>query len=358
MRACVRSQLFSYVWLFVTPWTVARQAPLSVEFPRQEYWSGLPFPPPGNLPNAGIELVSPALAGGLRDEGGYNGRLAVAWRGNRLFIHQEVWILIKIYRFFPKGALFVLTSYVHLKWLSRDPWSELMISLEQGSSETDSQLLSGLSSRPWGLPWEDTWLDFLLFICIRAGGHCNCICFISYTIYRKIIKQQERTEVRICKNDTERFRLAVEIRKNQKGPLQGLAQRYETGLHFSQWLSFLEPIFFKRFLLQNRSSIISIKTMLWLHSRYYTLSLSSLRVIIKEAVLNTIKTSIWRNSLVVQWLILRAPNAGGLRSISSQETRSHISQQRSKTLHAATKTQLCCCCSASQLCPTLQPHGL
>ena len=78
-----------------------------------------------------------------------------------------------------------------------------------------------------------------------------------------------------------------------------------------------------------------------------------MRVIIKEAVFNTIKTSIWGNSLVVQWLIFQAPNAGGLGSIPSQETRSHISQRRSKILHAATKTQLCCCCSAAQLCPTL-----
>ena len=46
-----------------TPWTVARQAPLSVGFPRQEYWSGLPFHSPGDLPNPGIESVSPALAG-------------------------------------------------------------------------------------------------------------------------------------------------------------------------------------------------------------------------------------------------------------------------------------------------------
>ena len=45
----------------VTPWTVACQASLSVGFPRQEYWSGLPFPPPGNLPNPGIEPMSLAL---------------------------------------------------------------------------------------------------------------------------------------------------------------------------------------------------------------------------------------------------------------------------------------------------------
>ena len=47
----------------MTSWTVTRQAPLSVRFPRQEYWSGLPFPSPGDLPNPGIELMSPALAG-------------------------------------------------------------------------------------------------------------------------------------------------------------------------------------------------------------------------------------------------------------------------------------------------------
>ena len=46
----------------VTPWTVARQARLSMEFPRQESWSGLPFPTPGDLPDPGIEPVSSAAA--------------------------------------------------------------------------------------------------------------------------------------------------------------------------------------------------------------------------------------------------------------------------------------------------------
>ena len=55
--------VFSCEQLFVIPRTVACQAPLSMEFFRQEYWSGLPFPPPGDLPNPGIEPVSPALAG-------------------------------------------------------------------------------------------------------------------------------------------------------------------------------------------------------------------------------------------------------------------------------------------------------
>ena len=53
------AQSLSRVCLFVTPWTVAHQAPLSLGFPMQEYWSGLPFPSPGDLPNPGIEPASP-----------------------------------------------------------------------------------------------------------------------------------------------------------------------------------------------------------------------------------------------------------------------------------------------------------
>ena len=58
--------VLSRVWLYATPWTVDRQAPLSLGFSRQEYWSGLPFPPPGDLPDPGIKptsLVPSALAG-------------------------------------------------------------------------------------------------------------------------------------------------------------------------------------------------------------------------------------------------------------------------------------------------------
>ena len=59
---------FSSVQLFVTPWTVAHQAPLSMEFSTQDYWSGLPLPPAGDLPDAGIKpvsTVSDVLAGGF-----------------------------------------------------------------------------------------------------------------------------------------------------------------------------------------------------------------------------------------------------------------------------------------------------
>ena len=59
-RSCC-AELFSRVWLFVIPWTAARHASLSVGLSGQEYWSGLPHPPAGDLPNPGIEPRSPTL---------------------------------------------------------------------------------------------------------------------------------------------------------------------------------------------------------------------------------------------------------------------------------------------------------
>ena len=61
MCVCVCVCVFSHVQFFVTPWAVACQTPLSMGFSRQEYWSGLPFPSPGDLPDARIKPVSPEL---------------------------------------------------------------------------------------------------------------------------------------------------------------------------------------------------------------------------------------------------------------------------------------------------------
>ena len=60
---CVHTHALSYDQLFATLWTVACQDAMSMEFPRQEYWGRLPFPPPGDLPNPGIEPGSPCIAG-------------------------------------------------------------------------------------------------------------------------------------------------------------------------------------------------------------------------------------------------------------------------------------------------------
>ena len=64
----MHAQSFRPIRLLVTPWTVARQAPLSMGFSRQEYWSGLPCPPPGDLPEPGVEQEAPCtfcIAGGF-----------------------------------------------------------------------------------------------------------------------------------------------------------------------------------------------------------------------------------------------------------------------------------------------------
>ena len=61
MHACLHANCFKPVRLFATLWTIAGQASLSMGFPRQEYWSGLSFPPPGDHPDPGTEPKSPAL---------------------------------------------------------------------------------------------------------------------------------------------------------------------------------------------------------------------------------------------------------------------------------------------------------
>ena len=61
ISCCCCCQVLSCVQFFATPWTVTHQTPLSMEFPSQKYWSGLPFPSPGTLPDPGIKPRSPAL---------------------------------------------------------------------------------------------------------------------------------------------------------------------------------------------------------------------------------------------------------------------------------------------------------
>ena len=61
VKVKVKVNSLSRVWLFATPWTAAHQAPPSMGFSRQEYWSGFPFPSPGDLSDAGIEPGSPAF---------------------------------------------------------------------------------------------------------------------------------------------------------------------------------------------------------------------------------------------------------------------------------------------------------
>ena len=83
--------LLSHVQLLATSWTVAHQAPLSEEFPSQEYWSGLPFPTPRGLPNLGIKPMS----------------LFVSWIGRQVVYHCATWET-----HFKASAPLALNSYL------------------------------------------------------------------------------------------------------------------------------------------------------------------------------------------------------------------------------------------------------
>ena len=113
----------SRVWLFATPWTLAHQAALSMGFPRQEYWDGLPFPSPGDLPDPRIEPRSPALqADALPSE-----------PPGKHFIHSRVCMSIPVFPIHPtfltplvsthlfsmSVSLFLLCKSVHLYHFSR-----------------------------------------------------------------------------------------------------------------------------------------------------------------------------------------------------------------------------------------------
>ena len=91
----MRAGCFSRVRLFVSPWTVAHQAPLSMGFSRQDFWSGLPCPPPRDLPDPGIRptsLMSPALAGGFfttEPPGKSNGILGVCIHPANKYVYSK-----------------------------------------------------------------------------------------------------------------------------------------------------------------------------------------------------------------------------------------------------------------------------
>ena len=87
---------FSCVQLFVTTWTAARQAPLSMEFSGQDYWSGLPRPPPGDLPNPGIKpvsLTSPALAAGFLTT---SATREAQWTSHLSPINKDICLLVRM----------------------------------------------------------------------------------------------------------------------------------------------------------------------------------------------------------------------------------------------------------------------
>ena len=98
VHVCMLSH-FSCVWLFVTLWTVAHQASLSMGFSKQEYWSGLPCPPPGDLPDPGIEPVFHAASASQGDS------LLLSHLGSPYIFYMHI-IMNYIY-----NIIFIISTY-------------------------------------------------------------------------------------------------------------------------------------------------------------------------------------------------------------------------------------------------------
>ena len=164
---CVLS-CFTRVWHFATAWTVACPAPLSTGFSRQEYWSGLPCPPPGHLPNPGIELVpltSPMLAGGFFTTSttweahpsadtwintmwySHTGECYLTMKRNDVLTHATTWWILKILCEVkedrpPKDHFFIhssqdmeKTQMSSSRWVDKEnvvkPYSKILFSLNK-----------------------------------------------------------------------------------------------------------------------------------------------------------------------------------------------------------------------------------
>ena len=122
-----------------TPWTVACQAPLSMEFSRQEYWSGLPFPSPGDLPNPGIELGSPALqANSLPTE---------LWGKLFLYHFLNPYMVVLIFWLYKQVVVVIVWSLSHV-WLFVTLWTACKASLSFTISWNFLKLMSIESVMP------------------------------------------------------------------------------------------------------------------------------------------------------------------------------------------------------------------
>ena len=136
----------SRVQLFATPWGVARQAPLSMGFSRQEYWSGLPCPPPGELPDPGIKPRSPALqADSLPSEP--PGKLEE--HNNYQQVSALPWFLLRQQQFYPPLLLHHWFTWQHSE--KGKYCLSILVVLTRVPPEKVLQKPRDLRTVPWGL---------------------------------------------------------------------------------------------------------------------------------------------------------------------------------------------------------------
>ena len=158
---CAGSVLLSCVPFFATPWTVVCQAPLSMGFPGPEYWSGLPFPSPGDLPNPGIKPRSPALqVYTLTSEP--PGKLFKHVQFSSVQSLSHVWLFVTPWITAHQASLSITNSQSLLK----------LTSIESVSHPAISSSVVPFSSCPKSFPASGSFPMSQLF---AWGGHVSCV---------------------------------------------------------------------------------------------------------------------------------------------------------------------------------------
>ena len=154
-RMCAK--LLSHVQFFATPWTIVRQTPLSMGFPRQECRSGLPFPPPGAPPNPGTKSTSPALAGGFSTTESPD-------TGSKYYNFSKAVYLSESINSYQLGMSSLTFSFLSSLWTFFDCVLMKFISyfrvLLPGSAILPKEVHLWLTSESCFWPWSDFWADF------------------------------------------------------------------------------------------------------------------------------------------------------------------------------------------------------
>ena len=179
--------------LFATPWTAAHQAPLSLGLSRQAYWSGLPFPSPGDLPDPGIKPWSPALPANSSPSeppGKPFYRVVYTWQSQSPSASHPPFPLLAVHAYIYSGSAFLLIYAFNKKnWMAQLNWNAQLLASFSASYHFESELSSTLL-------WTFSISKHLLFQ--RGKNMCTpkltsmVACPLFYSLVENLFTEEEK----------------------------------------------------------------------------------------------------------------------------------------------------------------------